>query len=67
MNVKDIAPKGWVTTMEHGGYKAQLMRAKRLRGEGVFELPMGQEIPVYPISVLPGSPKSWVRMPGTYV
>jgi len=66
--VQQIAKAGWVSTMEHKGFSASLMKAKRLQDRGAaYGLPQGQEIPVFPISALPGSPDEWVREPGTYV
>jgi len=65
--VKEIGKKESVCTMEHAGFKASLMRAKRLEGNEVFGLPPGKKIRVFPIATLPGSPEGWVREAGTYV
>jgi len=59
--------KGAVYEMDHAGFKASLMKAQRLVGEGTHGLPPGDRIPIYPIAALPGSPESWVREAGTYV
>lgn len=59
---------GSVGIMEHNGFKARIMCAERLVDNGrPHGLPPGDELPVWPISSLPGCPDSWVREPGTYV
>lgn len=58
---------GFVHVMEHAGFKASLMRAKRIKGEGIHNLPSGIQIPVFPLASLPGAPKEWVREAGSYV
>jgi len=64
---KKLAPRGHVEIMEHAGFKARLMAAKRLHGEQVFGLPPGTPVPVYPIAALPAAPENWGRAAGTYV
>ena len=56
-----------VLEMNHAGFKAKLMRAERLVGDKLFELPAGRPISIFPIASLPGSPDGWVREAGTYV
>lgn len=56
-----------VQIMECGGFKARLMEACRLTGEGSHGLPPGTNINVFPIAALPACPESWVRAAGTYV
>ena len=56
-----------VKTMEIGAFKASLMRAQRLTGEGIHGLPSGTKVDVFPIAALPGCPDGWVRAAGTYV
>ena len=64
----EVAEKGWVHQMEHAGFKAQLMKARRLEDIGrPHGLPTGSAIPVFPIAALPGSPEAWSRDAGTYV
>lgn len=65
--VNEVAPLGGVTLMEHAGFSAMLMKAKRLKGDCVHGLPPGQAITVFPIATLPGAPEAWVREAGTYV
>ena len=65
--VKKVGKKESVCTMEHAGFKASLMRASRLKGEGIHGLPPEEKIRVFPIASLPGSPDGWVREAGTYV
>jgi len=64
---KKLAPRGHVEIMEHAGFKARLMMAERIIGEGVHALPPGTPVPVYPIAALPAAPDSWSRDAGTYV
>ena len=47
-------------TMEHKGFKAQIMEAIRLRGEGTFELPTGTAMPVYPSDAFLTYPEAWM-------
>ncbi len=67
----DIVSKfknGSVYDMEHAGFFASIMRAKRLKDKGlVHGLPPGEKIPVFPIAMLPDAPTEWVRDAGTYV
>ena len=56
-----------VQTMEHSGYKAKIMCAKRLKGDTVFGLPPGNPFNVIPIHCLPACPESWIRESGSYV
>jgi hypothetical protein len=66
--VQEHAKKGWVDVMEHAGFKARLMKAERIKDDGlVHVLPKGEPLPVFPIACLPGAPKDWVRAAGTYV
>jgi len=53
--------------MEHAGFKARLMMARRLEGEGIHGLPPGSPVPVFPIAALPAAPEGWGRAAGTYV
>ena len=59
--------KSIVREMECGGFKASLMRANRLTGDGLHGLPPGSKVGVFPIAALPGCPEGWVRATGTYV
>lgn len=61
---KDLKPH---YVMKNGQFKASLMKADRLVGDGVFGLPQGIKIPTYPIRALPGCPDDWGRDKGTYV
>jgi len=65
--VKEVGRKELVRIMEHAGFKASLMRAERLTGDGLHGLPPGEKIEVFPIASLPGCPDGWVREAGTYV
>ena len=65
--VKTVSGKESVRVMEHAGFKASLMRAKRLTGDRLHGLPIGERIQVLPIAALPGCPDGWVREAGTYV
>jgi len=67
--VNDIlGGEGFVYEMEHCGFKASLMKAKRLADNGrPHGLPQGSRLPVVPISNLPGCPDEWVREAGVYV
>ena len=57
-----------IQVMEHSGYKASLMAAKRLPDDGtIHPLPLGMPISTIPIHCLPGVPKSWLRKAGSYV
>ena len=67
MNFIKEANKSAVTVMEHAGFKARIMKARRLTGEGVHGLPSGSPIDVFPIASLPGCPEGWVKEAGTYV
>ena len=53
--------------MQCGRFKARLMRAQRLVGDGIFSLPPGTALPTFPIAALPGCPESWVSDEGSYV
>jgi len=64
---KKLAPRGNVDVMEHAGFKARLMMAKRLEGDRVHGLPPGLPVPVFPIAALPAAPEGWGRAAGTYV
>jgi hypothetical protein len=64
---KKLAPRGSVSVMEHAGFKARLMMARRLEGEGLHGLPPGLPVPVFPIAALPAAPEGWGRAAGTYV
>lgn len=48
-------------------YKAKIMFAPRLKGEGVHGLPQGIAAEVFHIDELPYSPESWIRDKGSYV
>jgi len=65
--VKEVGRKESVHIMEHAGFKASLMKAKRLKGDRVHGLPPGERIRVFPIASLPGCPESWAKEAGTYV
>jgi hypothetical protein len=56
-----------IKTMEHAGYKAQIMEAPLLKGEGSHGLPPGEPLTVYPLACIPGAPEGWVREAGSYV
>jgi len=53
--------------MQLNGFNANLRRAARLKGDKVFGLPPGQQIPVFPVGCFPKAPESWVRDAGSYV
>jgi hypothetical protein len=67
--VNRLIEEGYVYTMEHAGFSASLMKARKLSNrDGLpHSLPPGQKMPVVPVSCLPGCPSSWSREPGTYV
>jgi len=56
-----------VMTLTNGSYSAKLMKADRLKGEGIHGLPHGTPIMAIPIHCLPGVPDGWVKDPGSYV
>jgi hypothetical protein len=54
--------------MKMGSFVAKLMRAQRLKDSGhAHALPPGVDVPVYPVDMLPGCPKEWVKGAGSYV
>ena len=55
------------TTMEHKGFKAQVMEADRLIGDYVHELPPGNALPVYPVDMLLKPPENWMKGQGVFV
>jgi hypothetical protein len=48
-------------TMEFKGFKAQIMEAPRLIGEGVHGLPSGVPLEVYPSDMFIHYPENWVK------
>ena len=62
-----IAKKSYCYTMQGKKFKAQLMKAPRLKTEVVCGLPPGDAIPIYPVDALPGCPKDWAGGIGSYV
>jgi len=54
-------------TMEYKGFKAQIMEACRLRGEQVFELPVGYALPVYHADEFLHPPEKWMKGQGVFV
>jgi hypothetical protein len=68
MDATQIAKTGFKLEMQHKGFKAQLMRAQRLKDIGrAHGLPPGVAIPIWPIESLPGVPSSWINEAGSYV
>ena len=55
------------TFMEHKGFKAQVMEARRLTGDHVHELPPGTALPTYPVDMLLEPPENWMKGSGVYV
>jgi hypothetical protein len=56
------------TVMKVNGFRASLKRAPKLVDNGfAHQLPHGEDIPVFPVDMLPGCPEDWVREPGSYV
>ena len=55
------------TTIEHKGYKAQIMEADRLTGEQTFGLPPGSPLPVYPVDMFLKAPENWLKGSGSFV
>ena len=53
--------------MQLNGFNANIRRAPRLKGDKVFQLPPGREIPVFPVGCFPKAPNNWVRDAGSYV
>jgi len=54
-------------TMEHKGFRAQIMEAERLTGESVHSLPPGTALPVYPVDVFLNAPENWIKTGGFVV
>lgn len=54
-------------TMNFNGFSARIMRAIRLTGEGVHDLPSGRQIPVYPVDCFKEPLSSWILGQGNYV
>lgn len=55
------------TLMEYKGYKAQIMEAPRLEGDGVHGLPPGTPLEVYHSEAFEKYPEAWMRGPGVFV
>jgi len=53
--------------MNFNGFSARIMRAIRLTGEGVHDLPSGRQIPVYPVDSFKEPLSSWIPGQGNYV
>jgi hypothetical protein len=53
--------------MEHNGFKANVMEAKRLTGEKVHALPPGSALPVHRVSEFKKHPTHWMEEDGCYV
>jgi len=47
--------------MEYKGFKARIMEAERLTGEGVHGLPPGYELPSYPADLFEKWPENWMK------
>jgi len=54
-------------TMEYKGFKASIMRAERLIGNGTFGLPPGRPIEVFPVDVFKHPLSHWITGAGNYV
>jgi len=53
--------------MEYKGFKARIMEAERLTGEGVHGLPPGYELPSYPADLFEKWPENWMKGPGVFI
>lgn len=56
-----------MNTMSYKGFKAQIMRAERLTGNHVHELPPGSAIDIYPVDVFQEPLSHWITGAGNYV
>lgn len=53
--------------MEHKGYKACIMEAQRLTGEGIHPLPSGTPLPVFYADEFEKWPENWMKGPGIFL
>ena len=54
-------------TMNYKGFKAQIMKAPRLIGEGEHNLPSGSAIDIFPVDAFENPLTNWLSGPGNYV
>ena len=54
-------------TMEHKGFKAQIMEAERLTGDYVHELPQGKALSVYHADMFEKWPEQWLKGRGVFL
>lgn len=55
------------TIMEFKGFKARIMEAERLTGDGTHGLPPGTALNCYPADIFKEYPESWMKGPGVFV
>lgn len=55
------------TLMEHKGYKARIMEAPRLTGNGIHPLPTGTPLPVFYADEFEKWPQNWMKGPGVFL
>ena len=53
--------------IEHKGFNVSIMRAERLIGDYVHELPPGRRIEVYPVDAFEKPLDNWIKGAGNYV
>lgn len=53
--------------MSYKGFNAKIMKAKRLTGDGVHELPSGTPIDILPVDVFKEPLPHWIKGAGNYV
>jgi len=63
-HIKEIAMN---TLMQHNGFKARIMEAHRLTGDGINALPPGSALPIYLVSEFKKHPDNWMEEDGCYV
>jgi hypothetical protein len=54
------------TLMEYKGFKAAIMEAERLTGDGVHGLPPGRSIQVYHSEEFVNYPEQWMKGSGVF-
>jgi len=55
------------TLMQHNGFKARIMEAHRLTGDGINALPPGSALPIHLVSEFKKHPDNWMEEDGCYV
>jgi hypothetical protein len=53
--------------MQHAGFSARIMKARRLTGNGPHGLPPGNPVDVFPVDAFEQPLSSWIAGPGNYV